>query len=404
MIRAGGRNCRIWDPAALYRRDVGHDSVRSPSLASGSQDEVLEEGDEAVSQISAIACDPDGQTFFVGREDNTVSAHETRTGLPAGVLFSHVASVKDLIIAVKGQLKLLVSVDTAGFLMVHKLSKNTKKKWSAQEVFSHRASVTGVQQFLMNKDLTRLLIVSNDQACLHSMADGKELVAPLKCQHHGRESYVWTHHPLDPSLVMHIAGHELHIHDWESLQAIASTSASPEAAQLHVEGTLESEFHHLAVYSAVTIFSGANTQLAVSYTTRLGQNTGRGSQGSRLVAFPASMLPPKATDQPITASTESESVYEVIDVIVGMYRERLIFLHVDGWICSVKASAAGDATGPNSSKGEGVVHHFAPPLGWLRTSRELLVRVSRMGDVLFVVKGEVAVVKRGLDRAADVVK
>ncbi|KAI7786820.1 hypothetical protein LA080_002290 [Diaporthe eres] len=404
VIRAGGRNCRIWDPAALYRRDVGHDSVRSPSLASGSQDEVLEEGDEAVSQISAIACDPDGQTFFVGREDNTVSAHETRTGLPAGVLFSHVASVKDLILGVKGQLKLLVSADTAGFLMVHKLSKNSKKEWSAQEVFSHRASVTGVQQFLINKDLTRLLIVSNDQACLHSMANGKELVAPLKCQHHGRESYVWTHHPLDPSLVMHIAGHEFHIHDWESLQAIASTSARAEAAQLQVEGPLESELHHLAVHSAVTIFSGANTQLAVSYTTRLGQSPGRGSQGSRIVGFPASALPPKTTDQPITALTESESVYEVIDIIVGMYRERLIFIHVDGWICSVKANATGYATGLNSSKGEGVVHHFAPPLGWLRTSRELLVRVSRLGDVLFVVKGEVAVVKRGLDRAADVVR
>lgn len=404
VIRAGGRNCRIWDPAALYRRDVGHDSVRSPSLASGSQDEVLEEGDEAVSQISAVACDPDGQTFFVGREDNTVSAHETRTGLPAGVLFSHVASVKDLILGVKGQLKLLVSADTAGFLMVHKLSKNSKKEWSAQEVFSHRASVTGVQQFLINKDLTRLLIVSNDQACLHSMANGKELVAPLKCQHHGRESYVWTHHPLDPSLVMHIAGHEFHIHDWESLQAIASTSARAEAAQLQVEGPLESELHHLAVHSAVTIFSGSNTQLAVSYTTRLGQSPGRGSQGSRIVGFPASALPPKTTNQPITAFTESESVYEVIDIIVGMYRERLIFLHVDGWICSVKANAAGNATGLNSSKGEGVVHHFAPPLGWLRTSRELLVRVSRLGDVLFVVKGEVAVVKRGLDRAADVVR
>lgn len=404
VIRAGGRNCRIWDPAALYRRDVGHDSVRSPSLASGSQDEVFEEVDEAVSQISAIACDPDGQTFFVGREDNTVSAHETRTGLTAGVLFSHVASVKDLILGVKGQIKLLVSADTAGFLMVHKLSKNTSKEWSAQQLFSHRASVTGVQQFLINKDLTRLLIVSNDQACLHSMADGKELVAPLKCQHHGRESYVWTHHPLDPSLVMHIAGHEFHIHDWESLQPIASTSARAEAAQLQVDGTLESELHHLAVHSAVTIFSGSNTQLAVSYTTRLGQSTGRGSQGSRIVCFPASALPPKATDKPITALTESEPVYEVIDIIVGMYRDRLIFLHVDGWICSVKAAAVGNVPGPSMGKSEGVVHHFAPPLGWLRTSRELLVRVTRLGDVLFVVKGEVAIVKRGLDRAADIVR
>jgi hypothetical protein len=102
VIRAGGRNCRIWDPAALYRRDVGHDSVRSPSLTSRSQDEVIEESDNAASQTSAIACDPDGQSFFVGREDNTISGYDARTGLPAGVFFSHVASVKDLGLGVKG--------------------------------------------------------------------------------------------------------------------------------------------------------------------------------------------------------------------------------------------------------------------------------------------------------------
>lgn len=203
---------------------------------------------------------------------------------------------------------------------------------------------------------------------------------------------------------MHITGHEFHIHDWESLQAIASTPARAEGPQLEIEGIPESELQHLAVHSAVTIFSGSNTQLAVSYTTRLGQNTGRGSQGSKIICFSASALPPKVIDQPVVASAEPDAVYEVIEIIVGMYRERLVFLHVDGWICSVKASAVGNVTGPSSGKGEGVEHHFAPPLGWLRTSQDLLIRVSRLGDVLFVVKGEVAVVKRGLDRAADVVR
>lgn len=75
VIRAGGRSCRIWVPAALYRRDVGPDSVRSPSLASGSQDDISVDNEEPASQISAIACNPDRQSFFIGREDNTVSVH-----------------------------------------------------------------------------------------------------------------------------------------------------------------------------------------------------------------------------------------------------------------------------------------------------------------------------------------
>lgn len=203
---------------------------------------------------------------------------------------------------------------------------------------------------------------------------------------------------------MHIAGNEFQIYDWESLKPIASISARAEAPQLQIQGIPQPEPHRLVVHSAMTILSGPNTQLAVTYSTRLGQNTGRGSKGSKAVCFPTSALPPKTSEQLITALTESASICEVIDVIVGMYRELLIFLHVDGWICSMKAGAVGNSSGTGASKSEGVVQHFAPPLGWLRTSRELLIRVSRLGDVLFVVQGEVAVVKRGLDRAADIIR
>lgn len=151
VIRAGGRSCCIWEPAALYRRDVGHHSVRSPSLTSGDQDEVIEDNDEASGHISAIACDPDGQAFFVGRLDKTISAHDGRTGLLAGVLFSHVASVKDLVLGVTGTLKLLISADTAGFLMVHKLSRNAKKEWTCAATsfppsICHRGPAVPLQQ------------------------------------------------------------------------------------------------------------------------------------------------------------------------------------------------------------------------------------------------------------------
>lgn len=81
-----------------------------------------------------------------------------------------------------------------------------------------------------------------------------------------------------------------------------------------------------------------------------------------------------------------------------------MFLHIDGWICSIKAGALGSDQGPSVGKSECLMHHFAPPLGWLRTNRELLIMVSRSGDILFVLTGEVAVVKRGLDRVADVAR
>lgn len=404
VIRAGGRNCRIWDPAALYRRDVGLDSVRSPSLGSGSQDGLLEEREDSVNLISAIACDPGGALIFVGKEDKSVSIYDARTGLSIGLLFSHVAIVKELHFGVKGQLNLLASADTAGFLMIHKLFSTGKREWSVEHIFTHRGSVTGVQQFLCSEDLTRILVVSNDQAFLYSVLDGKELATRINCTPHDRKSYAWTHHPLDSSLIMHVASHQVRLYAWDSLQPVTIPTTEHNAIKLDLEGRLDPELQHISVHSAMGIFTESNTRLAISYSPNNDKNTGRGLQGSRILSFSASDLLPNASCQSVAPLSDKQSIYGIIDMIVGMYRERMVFLHIDGWICSVKAGALRSGHGPALSKSEDVVHHFAPPLGWLRTSRELLVRVSRLGDVLFVVKGEVAVVKRGLDRTADVVK
>lgn len=404
VIRAGGRNCRIWDPAALYRREVGLDSLRSPSLGSGSQDGLLEESDDLVNLISAIACDPGGTFIFAGKEDKSVSIYDARTGLSIGLLFSHVASVKDLYFGVKGQLNLLVSADTAGFLMIHKLFKNGEREWSVEHIFTHRGSVTGVQQFLCSEDLTRILVVSNDQAFLYSVLDGKELAAPIKCTPHDRKSYIWTQHPLDSSLIMHVSSHQVRMYAWDSLQPVTIPTTDQNAIKLDLEETLDHELQHISVRSATGIFTGSNAQLAISYSPNNDQNTGRGLRGNRMLSFSASALLPNASCQSIAPLADKQSIYSMIDVIVGMYRERMVFLHIDGWICSVKAGALRSGHGPAGSKSEDVVHHFAPPMSWLRMSRGLLVRVSRLGDVLFVVKGEVAIVKRGLDRAADIVR
>lgn len=266
-IRAGGRSCRIWDPAALYRRDVGADSVRSPSLGSGSQDGLLEESDNSINLISAIACDPGGAFFFVGKENGSVSIYDAQTGVSIGLLFSDVASVKKLYFEVNGQLTVLVSADTAGFLKIHKLLNNANREWSVEHIFTHRGSVTGVQQFLCNEDLTRILVVLNDEAFLYSVCDGEELAARVDCTPYGRKSYVWTQYPSDSSLILHVSTYQVLIYAWDSLQPITLPTTEYNAIQLDLQDALGPELRHVAIHSAMGIFTGTNTRLAVSYSS-----------------------------------------------------------------------------------------------------------------------------------------
>ncbi|KAK8087439.1 hypothetical protein PG994_002413 [Apiospora phragmitis] len=229
VIRAGTRNCSVWSPISLFRRDVGHESVRSPSLGSGSQDGAYDQQDAEVSRISALATDADGDVFFVGKDD---------------------------------------------------------------------ASVTPVYPF------------------------------PRATPH--------------PNLKIH--------------------KASP-------------------------IFANTNAMLMLSFATQE-LNT-----GAWKACFPANSFATGA--EAVSALPECRGHCEAVSFVIGMFRDRLIFLHKEGWVCSIKA---------NGMKGRGsekLMFHFAPPVDWLRTNHEPLVSITKLGDILFVVKGEVAVVKKGLNRVVD---
>ncbi|KAH9896158.1 hypothetical protein F4778DRAFT_257020 [Xylariomycetidae sp. FL2044] len=377
VIRAGGHSCRIWDPITLYRRDVGHSSVRSPSLGSGSQDGVCETPEESIAGVCAVACDTSGEAFFVGKDDHHVYVYDARSGTSVGVLATHVAPIKALHFASKGSKNLLISVDSAGFLSVHAVHK-FRGEWSTKLQFTHRASVTGVQQFLCDSLAERLLVCSNDKATLISLYSGSVLVPPSDCSEGSEEAYVWANHPLDDSLLLCITTSNVRIYSWASAEQLIETRR----IALHTD--LPAEFQ---VAHALTIGSGKNACLAMKYAVP-------NQRGTTALVFidGTSILPPSINTQPMQ---DCQPLCDVIDLIIGMFKDRLVFLHIDGWVCSVKTN------GPSIDVVD-VCHHFAPPQDWLRTQRERIIKISKLGDILFVVGGDVVLVKRGLGKTAIV--
>lgn len=88
-IRGRGRQCRVWEPAALYRRDIEQRSGKSlSSFHDGSEGELYRWKDENL--ITSITCKMDSDLFFVGKQDGSVSLYSTKDGLP----ISHSALVK----------------------------------------------------------------------------------------------------------------------------------------------------------------------------------------------------------------------------------------------------------------------------------------------------------------------
>jgi hypothetical protein len=65
-----------------------------------------------------------------------------------------------------------------------------------------------------------------------------------------------------------------------------------------------------------------------------------------------------------------------------------VFLRGSGWVCSV------DLENPGY---DGIVRHFFIPVDWLSTTADLMIEITRNGDIVFVKRAEVAVIKRGLE-------
>jgi hypothetical protein len=63
-----------------------------------------------------------------------------------------------------------------------------------------------------------------------------------------------------------------------------------------------------------------------------------------------------------------------------------------GWICSVAAVKAETTETMSGS----LMRHFFLPSDWLSNNNELLIEVTKQGDIICVKRDEVAVVKRGL--------
>ena len=67
--------------------------------------------------------------------------------------------------------------------------------------------------------------------------------------------------------------------------------------------------------------------------------------------------------------------------------KRLIFLDSSDWVC------AADLQSANTDQ---YVRHFFFPADWLSRSVDLMIEVTRDGNIILVKRDEVAVVKRGL--------
>lgn len=360
-IRAS--QCQVWDPPVLVRHDLDEENSDTVSVST-SQHEIDARPTDDILYITALACNDRGEFIFCGREDGSVYLYSNHTGLPVQKLFSHARGVSIISLQYNDRNSILTSVDDSGRVMSHKF---LSQRWDRPElIFDHRAR-KAVHQILSNIGHTRLLVSSDTEDTLWSVAaQGNSSVTTLSWEERG--SYKWARHSSNDDQCLLIANNTLYLYEWATFQRIG------EPKKIELPDTTLSE---LNIRSITSVF-GQKKYLATAFSERL-----RPQFISRLFFWYSSDW---GQESGIGAlATRYDYLQDSVRYLIGDYEQALIFLDNDGWVCSAYEQSANHT------------RHFFLPGDWLSTNITLMIKVAENGDIIFVKNHEVAIIKRGLD-------
>ena len=359
--------CRVWDPTVLLRQDGDEQNSDTTSISTIPQ-EVSMESARNVTLITSLASHRDGEVFFCGKEDGSVYLYEAQSGRQSHKLFGHANGVSVVSLFFDNESNTLVSLDFTSRIIAHKLVYQ-HHGWEATEVLLDHYVDAAVQQVLTNSGSTRMLCSTAKSDTLWSISSGGNTVI-AKNLWEDRGPYRWGTHPLNQDQLILISENIVHLHDWQTLERIT------EAQGILLEGSILPE---LAIRSITPCFD--NTVVATAFSESL-----RPQSKFKLILWNASDFSLKS--KAAAPIPKYHTLADQVRSLIGDDGKRLVFLHSNSWISSAEASAANN---------DGYARHFFFPADWLTSNVKLMTEVTRNGDIIFVKRDEVAVIKRGLE-------
>ena len=367
LLEIRGSECRVWDPAILLRQDDDEENSDTVSVSTLPQEIRLESSEDIV-LITSLACHGSGEFFFCGKSDGAIYLYDSESGLEIQKLISHSNGASILLLYFNNQSNILSSVDASSRVMSHKLSPQDKSWKAVKPSVDHRLGVAA-DQVLSNEKGTRVLVSSASKVVLYLIAlDGSSTMTSIESV--DRRPHRWANNPSNHNQLILICNERAHLYEWETLKRLTTSEG------IIFDGNL---LPQLSIRSLTPCAQGR--YLAATFS----ELSGSFSRSKKLLLWRTSDF---SIQSPSIAAVPSNQVLvDQVHFLIGTYGQRLIFLHCNGWVCSI------DMLKPNVDHH---VRHFFIPVDWLSASIDLIIDVTCNGDIVYVKRHEVAVIKRGL--------
>lgn len=375
----------VWEPAALFRGKEAEDSSseglgQSDASRSVYQDPTahihVPDDDLAISALTVHHAD---DIAFIGRENGQVTAYSTQTGGLLRMLYKHNGEVS--LLHWSAHLQVLASAGAGGRVMAHRIySMNSPDRrdattWNFERLFEHRFDEV-VRQILMSRDGKHLLIgtVSTDTLwdfdghCVRIMA--RKSPQPQ-----------WSLSPIDDNVFFDPSLGPLRSFDLRQLRSEADTQ------ELDTEEVARSvEYAADRKTSDVRFIETPQTLIIVYKEEIAARELGGAARALIWQSFdPGKSASPSPYDEART--TSFAVVAPTVKALIGVFREHLVFLDQNSWICSLALG--------KQERGE-CRKHFLIPQDWLSNRTRMIADVTQSGELVVAKDDEIAVFWGGL--------
>ena len=366
FIDIRGRQCNVWGPTILIRNETDDES--SDVVSTAPREVQITEVDD-LTYIAAIVCHHSTNSIFCGVEDGSISVFDSGTGRKLQDLYCQTAGIAITLLSLCETNNSLASVDLSGKVSVRKVVRQLNK-WKAENPLLSLQAEQAVCQVILNSEPPRLLVSSPSYDRLYAL-DGS-LVGTYEAP--TRKAWKYIRYPKQPHQLLLVMDGRLYIVAWDNLDLhTAANGIDLGYDQWAKNGTMKS----------LSTFSNGSV-LVVEFS----QSGVHERPSDSFLLWDISRLDPQVThlkpvEMPSSLSTR-------VRHILGAAGANLVFLDVNGWVCSIDLT---DITASFYSR------HFFIPSDWLSSAGELIFQLTPKNHCVFVKGNEIVIIKKRWDSA-----
>ncbi|KAI0383265.1 hypothetical protein F5Y04DRAFT_250954 [Hypomontagnella monticulosa] len=386
ILDVRGSGCNVWAPDVLIRPDELEREETSSSFDGSSVSEVVSETVFAEDRgqndiITALYCDNEDEFFCCGRDDGSVSIHEIKHGKRVRKVSNHATTADITTIAWSRSRRFLASADDSGKVIAKRLRIKEDGNWAVYRLFELRTEEVA-SQMLFSPD-EALLLISTDTTDLVWDVNRKVEVCRIKEPRTGRK---WVCHPSDEGKLIWLGPQQLRIHEWVSLSLIETRGIEPTENIHDVDeesGLAAPNNLGESTRETVNIIITPISSRYLLCETLSEQGLARGTLARSMKLDVIRISDSSARDEASISRTPLIDVASEVRCLLGIYRERIVFLDHGNWLCTW---TIGQDVGL-------VKRQFFLPRDWVNESTLRLLRLNQNGTLLCARNNEVAIVR-----------